>query len=58
MQMPRWERRIRIAIDWTLELFFKNDIVELDLFGVEHPTRQFQHHPLEAPKPETETIKS
>ena len=37
MQMPKWPRRIRIVIDWTIALFFKNDIVKLDLFGVEHP---------------------
>lgn len=30
MQMPRWDRRLRLIIDWTLELFFKQDIVKLD----------------------------
>ena len=30
-RMPRWSRRLRIMIDWTLALFFKNDIVQLDL---------------------------
>jgi NADH dehydrogenase len=30
-QMPRWDRRIRIVIDWTVQLFFKNDVVQLDL---------------------------
>jgi NADH dehydrogenase len=40
MQMPRWERRIRIMLDWTVALFFKNDIVKLDLFGEEHPLRK------------------
>jgi len=30
-QMPRWNRRVRIMIDWTISLFFHNDIVELDL---------------------------
>jgi hypothetical protein len=29
--MPRWNRRVRIMIDWTISLFFHNDIVELDL---------------------------
>jgi NADH dehydrogenase len=37
LQMPRWPRRVRIMIDWTIALFFNNDIVELDLFGQEHP---------------------
>jgi hypothetical protein len=31
MQMPRWSRRIRIMIDWTLALFFRNDIVQVDV---------------------------
>ncbi|HEY7088701.1 MAG TPA: NAD(P)/FAD-dependent oxidoreductase [Tepidisphaeraceae bacterium] len=30
-RMPRWERRLRIMIDWAVALFFKNDVVELDL---------------------------
>ena len=29
-QMPFWSRRLRIVIDWTIALFFKNDIVKLD----------------------------
>lgn len=37
LQMPRWPRRFRIMIDWTTALLFSNDIVELDLFGEEHP---------------------
>lgn len=30
-RMPRWSRRLRIIIDWTVALFFKNDVVQLDL---------------------------
>jgi NADH dehydrogenase len=30
-QMPRWPRRLRVMIDWTVALFFKNDVVQLDL---------------------------
>ncbi len=33
-QMPRWNRRFRIMIDWTVALLFKNDIVKLELFGI------------------------
>jgi NADH dehydrogenase len=32
MQMPQWSRRIRIMIDWTVALFFRNDVVQLDQF--------------------------
>lgn len=37
MQMPRFERRLRLVIDWTVALFFKNDVVKLDLYGKTHP---------------------
>jgi len=29
MKMPSWSRRIRIVMDWTTDLFFKRDIVQL-----------------------------
>jgi NADH dehydrogenase len=45
MQMPRWERRLRIMLDWTIALLFKNDVVKLDLFGDEHPLRQRRMKP-------------
>ena len=31
LQMPRWSRRVRIVVDWTLALCFRPDIVKLDL---------------------------
>jgi NADH dehydrogenase len=40
MQMPRFERKLRIVLDWTVALFFRHDIVKLDLFGEQHPLRQ------------------
>lgn len=36
-QMPRWERRLRIVIDWTIALLFRYDVVKLELFGARHP---------------------
>jgi len=36
-QMPRFERKLRIVLDWTVALFFSFDIVKLDLFGDRHP---------------------
>jgi NADH:quinone reductase (non-electrogenic) len=39
-QMPRWSRRLRIMIDWTVALLFKNDVVELEMNrDFEHPSR-------------------
>lgn len=31
LAMPRWSRRIRIIMDWTLSLFFRPDIVKVDV---------------------------
>ncbi len=30
-QMPRWDTRVRIAVDWTVSLFFKPDLTKVDL---------------------------
>jgi len=30
-QMPRWDTRLRIALDWTIALFFRPDITKVDL---------------------------
>ncbi len=30
-QMPRWDTRFRIALDWTLSLFFRPDLTKVDL---------------------------
>ncbi len=42
LQMPRLERKIRVILDWTVALFFHNDVVKLDLFGAEHPVQPLQ----------------
>jgi NADH dehydrogenase len=36
-QMPRFERQLRIVLDWTVALFFDYDIVKLDLYSEEYP---------------------
>jgi len=30
-QMPRWDRRLRIVLDWTVALFFRPDITKVGL---------------------------
>jgi NADH dehydrogenase len=30
-QMPHWDRRLRIILDWTVALFFRPDITRIDL---------------------------
>jgi hypothetical protein len=36
-KMPGWSRRLRIAIDWTLDLLFRRDYVQL---GLHRPGRE------------------
>jgi NADH dehydrogenase len=31
MRMPGWSRKARIALDWTLNLLFSRDIVQLGI---------------------------
>jgi NADH dehydrogenase len=31
LQLPSLERRIRVAVDWTLELFLAHDVVEINM---------------------------
>lgn len=33
MKMPSWGRRVRIVLDWTVELFFRRDIAQIGLAG-------------------------
>lgn len=35
-RMPRWNRRLRIMLDWTIGLLFRNDIVQLDMVREQH----------------------
>jgi len=30
-QMPRWDRRLRIVLDWSVGLIFRPDITKVDL---------------------------
>lgn len=34
-QMPRWDRRFRMILDWTVALFFRPDITKVDVVGVD-----------------------
>jgi NADH dehydrogenase len=48
-QMPRFERKLRIMLDWTVALFFPFDIVKLDLYCEPYPHGRggprVSHHP-------------
>lgn len=57
--LPRWERRLRVAFDWTLDLLFPPDIVELKVeprqtgrdartAGVERDSRKKEQTPTAA----------
>lgn len=38
-QLPRIERKLKVVLDWTLELFFQRDIVQLDVIRTEGISR-------------------
>src|SRR4030095_15933535 len=39
-QMPRWDRRVRIMLDWTVALFFRPDITKIDLAAEQDQTQR------------------
>jgi NADH dehydrogenase len=45
MKMPGLARRLRVALDWTMELFFSRPIVQ---FGIHHASARF-HRTADAP---------
>jgi NADH dehydrogenase len=42
-QMPRWDRRLRIVLDWTVALFFRPDITRIDLRVERDQVKQARH---------------
>lgn len=38
MKMPTLSRKVRVALDWTLDLFFPSDVVQLGVHRVERPS--------------------
>jgi NADH:ubiquinone reductase (H+-translocating) len=42
-QMPRFERKLRIVLDWTVALFFKYDIVKLDIYCGDSPATKMRN---------------
>jgi NADH dehydrogenase len=39
-QMPRWDRRLRIVLDWTVALFFRPDITRVEMRVEREQVRQ------------------
>jgi NADH dehydrogenase len=40
LQMPRWDRRLRIVLDWTIALFFRPDITKVELVSEQVQARE------------------
>ena len=45
-QMPRWDRRLRIVLDWTVALFFRPDITKVGLQVERQLTEQMLRSPV------------
>jgi NADH dehydrogenase len=44
-QMPRWDRRLRIVLDWTVALFFRPDITKVDITPEPAPAQRHYRRP-------------
>jgi NADH dehydrogenase len=42
-QMPRWDTRLRISLDWTISLFFRPDLTKVDLAA--EPEQEWRNCP-------------
>jgi len=40
---PRWDRRLRIGLDWTIALFFRPSITRVDLRVERELVKQARH---------------
>lgn len=43
--MPRWDRRLRIVLDWTVALSFRPDIIKVELRVEREHVRQAPETP-------------
>jgi len=50
-QMPRWDRRFRIVLDWTVALFFRPDITKVGLQVEREQVRQARELATTSPLP-------
>ena len=49
MKLPRLEKKVRVAIDWTMDLIFTKDLVQFVHIPTQAITAQAEHHePAEA----------
>jgi len=46
MKMPGWGRRLRVALEWTIDLFFGRDDVQLGILGTRHDRADGEPSPL------------
>jgi NADH dehydrogenase len=49
LQMPRWDRRLRIVLDWTIALFFRPDITKVELASEQVQVREAPVQGAQAP---------
>lgn len=54
-QMPRWETRVRIALDWTVSLFYRPDLTKIDL--AEEREQERRNRPADgSPSPQSHSL--
>jgi NADH:quinone reductase (non-electrogenic) len=50
-KLPRFEKKLRVALDWTLDLFFSKDLVQFMTF---HAPTISRAEPGEVPQPKVQ----
>jgi NADH dehydrogenase len=61
MKLPRFEKKLRVALDWTLDIFFSKDLVQYltpaaPTISVSEPTHHFHVAPAGAVRPEAREL--
>jgi NADH dehydrogenase len=54
--LPRWERRFRVAFDWSLDLLFPPDIVELKVEPLQTGREALAAEAMRVQEPEAEEV--
>lgn len=52
-KLPRFEKKLRVALDWTLDVLFSKDLVQFVNFPAEQDTSRLAAHPTQADPPKS-----
>jgi NADH dehydrogenase len=50
-KLPRFEKKLRVALDWTLDLFFTKDLVQFQTFRAPTISHMDEAETMTGPRP-------